>query len=50
MPVVDDFARAQALLAANPPTCDLVASARRARLVTLRRWLAAAWQLVARRP
>jgi hypothetical protein len=50
MPVVDDFARAAAGVAAAPPTCDLRVSARQARLATVRQWLAAAWQHVAQRP
>jgi hypothetical protein len=49
MPVIDDFARAQAMPAVRPPTSELIASARLARAAALRHWISAAWRLVAKR-
>ena len=46
MPLVDEFARAQAMPAAEPSTSELMIAARRARAAALRAWMSAAWRML----
>ena len=48
MPFVADLARTRAKPVVRPPKLELIASTSLARASSLRRWISAAWRLIAK--